>query len=287
MWWERRVAEPMLEVRFFKNPRFTAASTTVTLVFFALFGFIFLATQYLQFVLGYSPFEAGVRTLPFAVAMIVAAPSSSKLVERFGTKRVVVTGMLLFAAGLVVASTSTVTSGYDRIAIAMLLMGGGMGLAVAPATESIMGSLPRDKAGVGSAVNDTTREVGGALGVAIVGSLLSSIYATRLGDALPAGAPAPVRDAATDSIGAALAVSGRLGGAGAALADAAREAFVYAMSRAALVTAVIALVGAFVAWRFLPARALELAEPMAPDATDDASSEPLPQVAERELAEAG
>src|SRR5262245_26432356 len=156
----------MLDVNFFRNPRFTAASLTVTLVFFALFGFIFLATQYLQFVLGYTPFQAGVRTLPFAVAMMVTAPMSSKIVERFGTKRVVVVGMLLFAAGLVVASTATVTSGYERLAISMVLMGSGMGLAVAPATESIMGSLPRDKAGVGSAVNDTTREVGGALGVA-------------------------------------------------------------------------------------------------------------------------
>ncbi len=295
VWWERHLAvrprgrspEPMLDVRFFKNPRFTAASTTVTLVFFALFGFIFLATQYLQFVLGYSPFQAGVRTLPFAVAMMVMAPSSSKLVERLGTKRVVVTGMLLFAAGLVVASTSTVTSGYERIAIAMLLMGGGMGLAVAPATESIMGSLPRDQAGVGSAVNDTSREVGGALGVAIIGSLLSSIYATRVGDAIPAGAPAQVRAAATDSVGAALAVSGRLGGAGAALADAAREAFVYAMSRAALVTAAIALVGAFVAWRFLPARALELAQLIETETEPGIVEPELPRALTPELADAG
>src|SRR5205823_7627876 len=103
--WERRVEYPMLDVRFFRNPRFTAASLTVTLVFFALVGFIFLATQYLQFVLGYTPFEAGVRTLPFAIAMMIVAPSSSKLVEWAGTKRVVVTGMLVFACGLVVAST--------------------------------------------------------------------------------------------------------------------------------------------------------------------------------------
>ena len=148
MWWERRVAEPMLDVRFFKNPRFTAASTTVTLVFFALFGFIFLATQYLQFVLGYSPFQAGVRTLPFAVAMMVMAPL---VVEARRAARHQAGGRHRHAAVRRRASwspsTSTVTSGYGRIAIAMLLMGGGMGLAVAPATESIMGSLPRDKAG--------------------------------------------------------------------------------------------------------------------------------------------
>ena len=192
--WERRVEHPMLDVGFFRNPRFTAASLTVTLVFFALIGFVFLATQYLQFVLGYTPLQAGIRTLPFAVAMMIVAPASSKLVEWAGTKRIVVTGMLVFTSGLLVASTSTVTSGYPRIAIAMVLLGSGMGLALAPSTESIMGSLPLDKAGVGSAVNDTSREVGAALGVAVVGSLLSSIYGSRFLDNLPANVPGPARD---------------------------------------------------------------------------------------------
>ena len=162
--YELKRDEPMLDVRFFSNPRFTAASISVTLVSFALFGFIFMATQYLQFVMGYSPLSAGVHTIPFALAVMVMAPRSAKLVERFGTKRVVATGMLLFAVGLLVASTSTVTSGYGIVFVAIVLMGSGMGLTIAPATESIMGSLPKEKAGVGSAVNDTTRELGGALG---------------------------------------------------------------------------------------------------------------------------
>src|SRR4051794_34155240 len=258
VWWERRIDEPMLDVRFFANPRFTAASVNVTLVFFALFGFIFLATQYLQFVLGYSAFEAGLRTLPFAFALMVLAPLSSKAVQWFGTKRVVVTGMLLFASGLVVASTSTVDSGYGPVMLAMVLMGAGMGLSVAPATESIMGALPLHQAGVGSAVNDTSREVGGALGVAIVGSMLSSLYSSNLNSKLPANVPSPVRDAADQSVGAALQVSAQLGRAGAPLADAARESFVYAMSRASLVTAAVAALGALLAWRFLPARAVEV-----------------------------
>ena len=255
VWWERRVDEPMLDVRFFANPRFTAASVNVTLAFFALFGFIFLATQYLQFVLGYSAFEAGLRTLPFAFALMVLAPLSSKAVQWFGTKRVVVTGMLVFAAGLVVASTSTVDSGYTRVMLAMVLMGAGMGLSVAPATESIMGALPLHQAGVGSAVNDTSREVGGALGVAVIGSMLSSLYSSNLNGKLPATVPGQVRDAADESVGAALQVSAQLGRIGAPLADAARESFVYAMSRASLVTAAVAIVGALLAWRFLPARA--------------------------------
>jgi EmrB/QacA subfamily drug resistance transporter len=278
VWWERRTAHPMLDVRFFRNARFTAASLTVTLVFFALFGFIFLATQYLQFVLGYTPLEAGIRTLPFAGAMIVTAPLSSKFVEWLGTKRVVVTGMLLFAAGMVVASTSTVASGYPRVLVAMLLLGSGMGLAVAPATESIMGALPRQHAGVGSAVNDTSREVGGALGVAVIGSLLSSLYGSRLLDQLPAAMPAGARDAASDSLGGALAVSAQLGRAGGLLAEGAREAFVFALSRASLVTAGIAVIGAVVAWRFLPARAAE-------EEAADAPAEPAP-VAARQPASA-
>jgi EmrB/QacA subfamily drug resistance transporter len=273
VWWERRTDEPMLDVRFFANARFTAASVNVTLVFFALFGFIFLATQYLQFVLGYSAFEAGLRTLPFAFALMIMAPLSSKAVQWFGTKRVVVAGMLLFTSGLVVASTSTVDSGYEIVMLAMVLMGAGMGLSVAPATESIMGALPLHQAGVGSAVNDTSREVGGALGVAIVGSMLSSLYSSDLNAKLPATVPAPVRDAADQSVGAALQASAQLGRVGAPLADAARESFVYAMSRASLVTAAVAALGALLAWRFLPARAAEVGEAEARDEAQDEYAE--------------
>ncbi|MDA0168873.1 MFS transporter [Solirubrobacter taibaiensis] len=213
---QRRTAEPLLDVHLFADPRFTAAVGTITVLFFALFGFLFLSTQYLQFVLGYSPSAAGVRVLPYAGAMIVFAPLSSALVARFGTKRVVTVGMALFAAGLAVAATLTTDAGYGRLAITFVLMGAGMGLAGAPATESIMGSLPPARANIGSAVNDTTRELGGALGVAIVGSIMAS-----------------------------------LGGGN---AQSAQEAFVHAMSRASFTVAVIAALGAVLAWRYLPAR---------------------------------
>ena len=219
--WQRRADEPLLDLRLFANPRFTAASGTVMVLFFALFGFLFLSTQYLQLVLGFSPSAAGVRVLPYAAAMIVLAPLSGKLVARFGTKRVVSAGMLLFTAGLATAATVTASSGYGRIGIALLVMGAGMGLAGAPATESIMGSLPPERANIGSAVNDTTRELGGALGVAVVGSIMSSLYAPQLGGEM---------------------------------ADAGREAFVEAMSRASTAVAVVAGFGALVAWRYLPAR---------------------------------
>ena len=252
--WQRRVEEPLLDVRLFRDPRFTAATSTITVLFFALFGFLFLSTQYLQFVLGYSPSAAGVRVLPYAGAMIVFAPLSSKLVARLGTKRVATAGMLLFSVGLAIAATVSTSSGYGRLAIALLFMGAGMGLAGAPATESIMGSLPPERANIGSAVNDTTRELGGALGVAIVGSIMWSLYATQLAGGLPDDVPAPVAAAARESLGAAVQVHGSLGPD---IADAAREAFVHAMSRASIVVALVAALGAFLAWRYLPAREAE------------------------------
>jgi len=252
--WQRRAAEPLLDVRLFANPRFTAASSTVMVLFFALFGFLFLSTQYLQFVLGYSPSAAGVRVLPYAGAMIVFAPLSSWLVGLLGTKRVATAGMLLFSLGLAIAATVSTSTGYGRLGVALLFMGAGMGLAGAPATESIMGSLPAQRANIGSAVNDTTRELGGALGVAIVGSIMSSLYATQLSNGLPDDVPAPVAAAARESLGAAVQVSGSLGPD---IADAAREAFVHAMSRASIVVALVAALGAFIAWRYLPAREAE------------------------------
>jgi EmrB/QacA subfamily drug resistance transporter len=252
--WERRVGEPLLDVSLFRNARFTAASSTVTILFFSLFGFLFLSTQYLQFVLGYSPSAAGLRMLPYAGAMIVAAPLSSKLVARFGTKRVVTAGMVTFATGLATAATLTATSGYSRLGLAMLFMGVGMGLAGAPATESIMGALPRDRAGIGSAVNDTTRELGGALGVAIVGSIMTSLYSSQLDGTLRSSVPAPVAAAARGSLGAAVQVGGDVGSQ---VAAAGRDAFMHAMSWGSIVVACIAAVGAFIAWRYLPAHAPE------------------------------
>jgi EmrB/QacA subfamily drug resistance transporter len=256
VWWELRTRQPMLDLRLFTNPRFSAASAAITLISFALFGFIFMATQYLQFILGYSALSAGVHTLPFAAAVMVTAPMSSKLVDRFGTKRVVAFGLAAFSAGMVVAAGTTMSSGYSRVALSMVLLGGGMGLAQAPATESIMGALPRAKAGVGSAVNDTTRELGGALGVAIIGSILSSLYDGRLVDRVGEQVPEPALHSAKDSVGSALAVADQIGGEpGNALATAAREAFVHGLTRASIVTAAFAAIGALVALRWLPARA--------------------------------
>ena len=254
--WELHTDHPMLDVHFFANPRFTAASTAVTLVFFALFGSTFLLTQYLQFVLGYTALQAGLRVGPVAIMLFIAAPLSARVVERLGTKAVVASGLAIVSVALVILSFATVTSGYGPVLLSMLLMGLGMGMTMAPATESIMGSLPRAKAGVGSAVNDTTRQVGGALGVAILGSLLASAYRSSLG--------AGVSTAARSSVGGALLAARDIGGQqGAALAQAAKTAYVDGMGVGVLVAAAVALLGSLIALLFLPSRAALEAEPSA------------------------
>ncbi len=252
---ELHSAEPMFDVTFFKNPRFTAASTAITLVFFALFGFSFLQTQYFQFVLGYSPAETGVRLLPLALTLMVVAPLSSRIVEKVGTKVVVGTGLTLVTISLLLQLQLTAESPYLPVMWRMMLLAMGMGMTMAPATESIMGSLPLAKAGVGSAMNDTTRQVGGALGVAIIGSVLSSVYGSRITDALSGKVPDQALDAARSGVGGALAVAERAGDAGAGLAELARNAFVDAMHGGAIVAAVAAALGAVVVFVFLPAHA--------------------------------
>jgi EmrB/QacA subfamily drug resistance transporter len=252
--WELRAPQPMLDVKLFRNPRFSASSAAVTLAFFALFGLIFFLTQYLQDVRGYSPLEAGLRLLPVAGGLILGGPLSAALTARAGTKRVVSAGLALVAVALWLLSTAQADSAYELIAGSLLLMGLGMGLAMAPATDAIMGSLPAAKVSVGSAVNDTTRTTGGALGVAVLGSLLASGYRGHM-DAATSALPGPARDAAQDSLAGALAVAGRVGGtAGDRLHSAAEQAFMSGMHTAALVASLVALAGAFVALAFLPAR---------------------------------
>jgi EmrB/QacA subfamily drug resistance transporter len=262
--WELHTDHPMLDLRFFANPRFSAASGSITLVFFAMFGSMFLLTQYLQFVLAYTPLETGIRMLPFAATMMVAAPTSARITEKIGTKAIVAGGLTLVTLGLVSMTGLQVDTSYPGVVWRLMLIALGMAFVMAPATESVMGSLPLAKAGVGSAVNDTTRQVGGALGVAVVGSVLASVYGSEVGDFLAGTpAPAPAVDAATGSLGGAIGVAERLratgGPGGAALADqllaVANQSFVDALHLGALVAAGATLVGVVVAVAFLPARA--------------------------------
>jgi len=257
--WEQHQEHPLLDVGFFRNARFTAASLAVTFVFFAMFGSLFFLSQYLQFVLGYDPFEAGLALVPVAVALMVAAPLSAQLVAWMGSKVVVTGGLVVVAGGMVLMAQAEVDSGYGLIAGVLVTIGVGMGLAMAPATDSIMGSLPPARAGVGSAVNDTTREIGGALGVAILGSITAAQYSSaitsnplfpRLEQASPEAA-----SAVASSIGNAAAVAEKLPAQAAQqLVATANQAFVNALDSTVIVGAAVALIGAIIAAVFLPSR---------------------------------
>jgi EmrB/QacA subfamily drug resistance transporter len=261
--WESHVEHPMLDFNFFRNPRFSAASAGITLIFFAMFGGTFLLTQYFQFVMGYSALETGVRLLPWALTMLVVAPTSARLVERFGTKRVVATGLGLAGTSLALMSTLPAhdISYPADIVWRILLMATGMALVMAPATESIMGSLPRAKAGVGSAVNDTTRQVGGALGVAVIGSVMTSVYASRVGDVIErAGvdAPASAIEQAKDGLGFALRFAQQAPAAVRGdLISGAQEAFVAGLHVGVVVASIAAFLGMLVVLRWLPAHAAD------------------------------
>ena len=256
--WERRTSHPMLDLSVFENPRFSAGSGTITIVFFAMFGSMLLMTQYWQLVHGYSPLQAGIRLLPYAATMMIVAPLSARFVERLGTKQVVMTGLGLVVAGMLALSTIAADSPYPIVITYFMLMAAGMGMTMAPATEAVMGSLPRAKAGVGSAINDTTRQVGGALGVAVIGTVVSSVYSARIVDLGGVFELAPdqlVR--AESSLGAAQGLALSLGDQAGAFATAAGDGFVDAMS-IGLRLAALAVAGAFVvAWKFLPSHATE------------------------------
>jgi EmrB/QacA subfamily drug resistance transporter len=255
LWWEYRAEHPMLKLEFFKNPRFSAASGAIALVFFAMLGTIFLLTQYMQFVLGFTPLEAGIRILPVST-MIIAAPIAARIVERVGTKVVVTSGLAVVGASMAWLATTDIDSGYGHVAVTLSLLGIGMGAAMAPSTESIMGAVPLAKSGVGSAMNDTTRQVGGALGVAILGSILASSYGSAMAPVVT-GLPSEAAKIASDSIGGTLRAASQLGEAGAPVIAAARESFIDGMSAGVWVAAGVALLGAILTGIFLPAKALD------------------------------
>jgi EmrB/QacA subfamily drug resistance transporter len=251
VWWQWKAKEPMLDLRFFRNPRFTAATTAITLVFFAMFGTYFIFTQYLQFVHGYDPLSAGIRMVPWALAYIVSATQSAKLVERFGQRLVVSSGLVIGGAGLAtVAVTSSLTASYWWFALGIVIEALGMGITTAPSTGAIMQSLPLHKAGVGSAVNDTTRELGGALGVAVLGSLVASHFRSSFGSAI-AGLPAKATHSLAEALQHAAAVGGVRGGT---IATAAKVSYVDAFNTTLWVgMAVVLVASGIVAWLLRPA----------------------------------
>jgi EmrB/QacA subfamily drug resistance transporter len=246
---ERAVPHPMLDVTLFRDPRFSAACAAVTVAFFALFGFIFLITQFFQFVRDYTALQTGVRILPVATSIAVASLLGARLAPRFGTKAVVTTGLAALGSSFLWVATIDVDASYSTTIVPqMVLMGLGLGLITTPATESIMQVLPPARAGVGSAVNDATRELGGTLGVAVVGSLFSSLYGSRLASLLDGRIDAATLAEAQDSVGFADALAARVPGVEAAV----DEAFVTGLSVGCLVVGVLCLLGAVGALAALP-----------------------------------
>jgi EmrB/QacA subfamily drug resistance transporter len=255
---ERRSSAPMIDVRIFRNARFSAASAAVTISFFTLMGFIFVITQYFQFIRGYSALGAGVRLLPFAAAVAVGSILGTSLAVRIGTKQIVTGGLLLTTAFYAWDISTTAHLSYAVISMQMLVGGLGMGLTSAPATESIMGAISAKTAGVGSAVNDATRLVGGTLGVAVIGSVFSSLYQQRVTDGLgrtsmPGGALATVKD----SVQGGFAVAQQLTHGGSPLGNTVHQvttsAFMDGLHAACIVAAIVAFVGALGTSIALPA----------------------------------
>ncbi len=255
-WWELRIAHPLINLRIFASRAFSTAAASVTVIFFALFGSLFVLTQYLQLVHGYSPLSAGLRALPFALAVGAVSPLSPILAKRLGTRVIIPAGMALMGLGLLDLSTAGVHTAYPALALAVAIMGAGMGLVMAPASTTIMTTVPAHQAGAGSAINDTIREVGGALGIAIIGSLAAAVYRSRLAPVLAtAHASGPVAHLATSSVAAADSIGRHVGGLqGSELVGAAHSAFVNAMAMGMRVAAGVALVSATGAVFALPRR---------------------------------
>jgi EmrB/QacA subfamily drug resistance transporter len=249
---ERHTAQPMLDVSLFKVPAFSAASGAVTVAFFALFGFIFLISQYFQFIRRYGTLSTGVRILPVAVSIAVGSVIGARLASRSGTRVLVVTGLVVFGLAFAWIAVSATTEAYVQIAVQMVVMGLGLGLTSTPATESILSVLPPARAGLGSAVNDATREAGGALGVAVIGSIYSSVFLHHLVSSPLRALPTPAFDLARTSVGAALAVAGQAPGS-ARLVAAVTASFMSGLHIACLAAAAVCWVGALGALR-LPGR---------------------------------
>lgn len=246
--WQRRAPYPMLPLQLLSDSRVRTGLGVIAAVFAAMFALFFLLTQYLQFVQGWSPLQAGFANLPIAVGLMIAAPKSDGLVARFGTRRVITGGLVAMTVGFVGLATLDTTTAYWLLAISMALLGLGAGAAMAPSTTSVMAALPSSKAGLGSALNDTSRELGAALGIAVLGSVTSSIYRRDLADVL-SEVPRDLAETVKASAGAGLAAAQAIGGiAGNDLQDAIASGFSHGVAVAFALAAVVVGAAAVAVW---------------------------------------
>jgi EmrB/QacA subfamily drug resistance transporter len=269
--WERRSSHPMLPLTLFNDRRFSLGSGVITVSFFVLFGFFFLATQYLQFARGYSPFLAGAALLPLPVTFVVLSAPSAGFAARFGAARVMAAGLVIVGLGFAMVSSLEPGTSYLLLAAAFAVMGAGMGITAAPATGELMSAVPLSKAGVGSAVNDTTRELGGALGIAILGSIANSAYRASI-DLGGLGLASTARSLGQDSIGGAARVAGTVPGAGAVHARAA-VAFTDAFNVASIVSIVVVAAAALAVLLF--GRSRQVQEALGTEVAEESADEDL------------
>lgn len=268
--WETRIKDPMLDVRLFRNPAFATSAVALTLVFFAMIGVFFSLSQTLQLIYGYQPLTASVSMLPMSVMMMLVAPQISKIVGRFGPRATISSGLVLAALGMAGLSTLQVDSSYWHLLVPLSVTSLGMSLAMAPATDQLMANVPRHRAGMGSATNDVTREVGASLGVAVLGSVLSSTYASYLGPALT-GLPEQLQQFATSSLAGGLQVASSAGDRAPALVQEVMSSWMGGIHLANLFGAGLILLAAVVARFGLP-RTNETAQPDETDAHEPATA---------------
>lgn len=251
IWWQLRTAHPMLDMKLFSRPAFSVSALSVTLVFFALMGIFFSMSQLFQLIMGYGAFESSLRMLPLMMLMMVASPFVPNIVKKFGTRWTVTTGLVLVTTAFIIMSQWPTIPSYPQIIASMAVMMTGMALTMTPATTMMMSAVPRNRAGMGSAMNDTTRELGGALGVAVLGSVLGTAYSHKIAESVTQ-LPAQTQEIAENSLAGALVIAEKLGPMGTALVDAAKEAWMNGLSEAMLIAAGIVAVAAVISAIWLP-----------------------------------
>lgn len=254
--WERHTSTPMLDLSIFRTAAISASVLALALASFGMTGGLFFLTQYLQLVLGYTPLVAGLSFTPLILGLLIASIALSPLLDRLiGARFTITTGLLVAAISIALFALLTIHTSYLETAAILFLLGFGLGITMVPATTAIMNSLPLNRAGVGSAATDTAQETGNALGVAILGSILSAAYHTTM-DASPViqALPAPVRTLVRDSLGSATVIAAQMGEQGHAILNVAQSAFVQAIAPTVMVGAAISLCGTLVALLFVPRR---------------------------------
>lgn len=252
--WEFKTKTPMLDMKLFKNRAFSVSSLTLTLVFLAMSGVFFSMSLLMQLIMGYTPLESSLLIVPLMLPMMFVSPLVPNIVKKFGARITIGVGLLLTSAAFVVMSTWTQDMTYWHLAATMIIMMLGISVAMTPGTTILMASVPRNRSGMGSAMNDTTRELGGALGVAVLGAVLSASYESKIADTAAQFA-GPVKDGIESSLAVALVVAEKLGPAGAQVANAAKEAFMGGLAHASIVASIIIFAAAIITFIWLPMHA--------------------------------